>query len=437
VNEISPTLVGNDGDLPDTTSVKAVPFTGYDLGWVILCIGFAVGAGILFMPIQMGIKGFWVSLTSIVIAYPVYFLISDMYLKSLSASKGCEGYADIVSEYLGKNWGAVLSVVYFLLILKAMLAYAAAITKDSASYLQTFGITQRSLADSPWYILALMAAVVLIASRGERLLFKVSAPMIVLKISIILFLAISMIPHWSIHNLQLDRAVAVLPFLRDVVLTIPFAIISIVFVQMLNPMNVAYRKIEADPKIATYRALRASRYAYFILTSVVVFFGFSVLLSITQADASYAIDNHISALALIANKIHADTVRALSVVLNIAAILTAFFGIYLAFHDAVKGLVLNAVDRYTTRSDAFNRMLPACIALGTILLLFGWVSLGMSAMLLLQMTVPVLAIVSCIVPCFLIRKVPALQRFRSPAVIIVFLFGVLLFVSPLLKLLEN
>lgn len=37
---------------------KSVPFTQYDVGWVILCIGMAIGSGIVFMPVQVGIKGF-------------------------------------------------------------------------------------------------------------------------------------------------------------------------------------------------------------------------------------------------------------------------------------------------------------------------------------------------------------------------------------------
>lgn len=42
-----------------------IPFTTYDLGWVVLCIGMAIGAGIIYMPIQAGVKGIWVFVASI------------------------------------------------------------------------------------------------------------------------------------------------------------------------------------------------------------------------------------------------------------------------------------------------------------------------------------------------------------------------------------
>lgn len=38
---------------------KNIPFTMYDLGWVVLCIGAAIGSGIVF-PITGWIKGVWV-----------------------------------------------------------------------------------------------------------------------------------------------------------------------------------------------------------------------------------------------------------------------------------------------------------------------------------------------------------------------------------------
>lgn len=33
-----------------------IPFTMYDAGWVVLCIGMAIGAGTVVMPIQIGLK---------------------------------------------------------------------------------------------------------------------------------------------------------------------------------------------------------------------------------------------------------------------------------------------------------------------------------------------------------------------------------------------
>lgn len=39
---------------------QKLPFTRYDFGWVLLCIGMAIGAGTVLMPVQIGLKGIWV-----------------------------------------------------------------------------------------------------------------------------------------------------------------------------------------------------------------------------------------------------------------------------------------------------------------------------------------------------------------------------------------
>ncbi|EKQ3300160.1 transporter, partial [Salmonella enterica subsp. enterica serovar Derby] len=84
--------------------IKRIPFTLYDAGWVILCIGMAIGAGIVFLPIQIGIKGIWVFIVSIIIVYPGIYLLQDIYLKTLSRTEDAKDYTSIISQYLGPNW---------------------------------------------------------------------------------------------------------------------------------------------------------------------------------------------------------------------------------------------------------------------------------------------------------------------------------------------
>ncbi len=36
---------------------QKLPFTRYDFGWVLLCIGMAIGAGTVLMPVQIGFEG--------------------------------------------------------------------------------------------------------------------------------------------------------------------------------------------------------------------------------------------------------------------------------------------------------------------------------------------------------------------------------------------
>jgi amino acid permease len=80
--------------------------------------------------------------------------------------------------------------------------------------------------------------------------------MVVVKVGIIIVFGFAMVPHWNFANISAFPEASV--FFRDVLLTIPFCFFSAVFIQVLNPMNIAYRKRVADRVLATYGYTHAS-----------------------------------------------------------------------------------------------------------------------------------------------------------------------------------
>ncbi|MGK0705775.1 amino acid permease [Yokenella regensburgei] len=409
-----------------------LPFTRYDFGWVLLCIGMAIGAGTVLMPVQIGLKGIWVFITAFIIAYPATYIVQDIYLKTLSKSETCNDYTDIISHYLGKNWGVFLGVIYFLMIIHGIFIYSLSVVFDSASYIKKFGLTDMDLSQSVIYKIAIFSVLVAIASGGEKLLFKISGPMVVVKVAIILVFGFAMIPHWNFSNITAFPAAPA--FFRDVLLTIPFCFFSAVFIQVLNPMNIAYRKREADQVTATRMAIRTHRISYITLIAIILFFSFSFTFSISHEEAVSAFEQNISALA--AQVIPGQIIHITSTVLNIFAVLTAFFGIYLGFHEAIKGIVLNLLGRVVD-ADKIN---PLVLALGIcvfiVITLVIWVSFRVSVLVFFQLGSPLYGIVACIIPFFLIYKVTQLENLRGVKTWLILLYGILLCLSPLLKLIE-
>ncbi|STI63429.1 transporter [Escherichia coli] len=131
-----------------------------DTGWVIMSIGMAIGAGIVFLPVQVGLMGLWVFLLSSVIGYPAMYLFQRLFINTLAESPECKDYPSVISGYLGKNWGILLGALYFVMLVIWMFVYSTAITNDSASYLHTFGVTEGLLSDSPFYGLVLICILV-------------------------------------------------------------------------------------------------------------------------------------------------------------------------------------------------------------------------------------------------------------------------------------
>ncbi len=420
--------------MSNVSDSKTVPFTRYDVGWVILCIGMAIGGAMVFMPVQVGMTGLWVFLVASVIAYPGVYLFQNFYLATLTKTESAQDYTDIITQYLGKNWAMLLSILYFLLMLTGMLGYSTGLVRDSASYLQTYGLTKTLLSETAWWSLIIMLVMVSIAAQGEKLLFKVSGPLVVGKLAIILVLGMVMVPHWNFGNIK--PMTPLLPFMRDVFITIPFTVFSVVFMPILSPMNIAYRREEPDRLIATYRAFRATRVAFAILIVSVLFFAISFTLSLHHEKAVEAFQNNISALAIAAQVLPGSVIKVMSTALNIFALVTAFFALYLALQEGLQGICFNLLSRFVHEERINRKILHRFVALAIALGLWGWVQLNAKILFILHLSAPLFGIIACFIPVYLIVKMPNLAYLKGIKAIYVLIFGVILTISPLLRFLE-
>ncbi|MEK0242855.1 transporter [Klebsiella variicola] len=411
-----------------------VPFTLYDLGWVVLCIGMAIGVGIIYMPIQIGMKGIWVFLLSVAISYPAVHYIQNLYLKTLTLSETGESYTEIISIYLGKKWGGIMGAAYFLMILTGILNYSVGLVNDSGAYLKTFKLTEVNLSGNWLYALLIITGIVLVASKGERLLFKISGPMIIFKLGVIILLGLVMIPHWSAKNISAIPSIA--PLIRDTLLTLPFSLFSILFVQILSPMNLAYKKTETNPAIAAYRAVRVNRIAFCVLIVAVLFFALSFSFSFTKEQAEFAAKENISVLALTSQILPGKIVDTLAILLNIFALLSAFFSIYLAFEEAVRGMLINLFNRSGGRKLSDNKYFSKIIMIIIIAILWVWVNFNISVLFIMQLAGPVFGLVTCLIPFYLSRKIKNATMLRTPSTYFVLVYGLLLIISPFFKFFE-
>ncbi|MCV6022725.1 hypothetical protein OFO93_40085, partial [Escherichia coli] len=79
---------------------------------------------------------------SAVIGYPAMYLFQRLFINTLSSSQKCQDYAGVISGYLVNKWGALLGVLYFIMLVIWVFVYSTAINNDSASFLHSFGITE-------------------------------------------------------------------------------------------------------------------------------------------------------------------------------------------------------------------------------------------------------------------------------------------------------
>ncbi|XQW89507.1 hypothetical protein ACOYXV_07040 [Aeromonas veronii] len=277
---------------------EAVRFDSTDWGWIIMSIGMAIGAGIVFLPVQVGLMGLWVFLLSAVIGYPAMYMFQRLFINTLATSPECKDYPSVITGYLGKNWGVLLGALYFVMLVIWVFVYSTAITNDSASFLQSFGVTDGLLSENPLYGLVLICGLVALASRGENLLFKISTFMVLTKISVVAVLGLMMVDKWDAANITAMPAAG--DWMKDAIIMLPFTLTSILFIQSLSPMVISYRSREKSLEVARFKAMRAMNIAFGILFVVVFFYAVSFTLAMGHDQAVKASEENISALAMVA-----------------------------------------------------------------------------------------------------------------------------------------
>lgn len=407
---------------------EAIRFDSTDWGWIIMSIGMAIGAGIVFLPVQVGIVGIWVYLLAAAIGYPALYLFQRLFVNTLAVSPDCTDYPSVISHYLGKNWGIFLGAIYFVMIVISIFVYSTAITNDSASFLYSFNVTDSILSNNPFYGLGVICLLVAIAAQGEKILFKISTGLVLTKLCAILVLGLIMVNHWDVSNIPS------LPTLKEALYQaftmLPLTLTSILFIQTLSPMVISYRSHNKSIDVAWHKSLRAMNISFAVLFITIFFFAISFNLAMNQGQAIMAAEQNISALAIAAQEMDGDTVRILSLLLNIFSIMTAFFGVFLAFKESCQGIALNLLKRVYDE----NRINRKAIAMGTlvfgVLVAWGAIILNIPVLRLLTWMGPIMGIIGCFIPTYLVYKLDFLARFRSPTLMFIVAAGVLLTISP-------
>ncbi|SFN58828.1 hypothetical protein SAMN05421579_11080 [Xenorhabdus japonica] len=271
---------------------------------------------------------------------------------------------------------------------------------------------------------------VAISSRGERLLFKVSSLMVMTKLFVVATLGISMIGMWHLYNIG-----ALPPFgllIKKAIITLPFTLTSILFIQTISPMVISYRNREKNREVARHKALRTMNIAFGVLFCTVFFYAISFTMAMGHEEAVKAYEQNISALAIAAQFFPGGWVIVVSIMLNIFAVMTAFFGVYLVFREASQGIAMNILARLMPVEKINEKWIQKGIMVFAILLAWSAIILNAPVLSFTSICSPIFGIVGCLIPAYLVYKVPSLYHYKGISLILIIFTGILLCVSPFL-----
>lgn len=143
------------------------------LSWSITLFGTAIGAGVLFLPIDSGRFGFWPLLIATILIGPMVFLSHRAVSRLVAASphRG-QDILVVLSKYFGPAGGALIALVYWLCLFPVVLIYGVSITNTVDSFI----VNQLNGPSINRALLSLICVGAMTASFafGQRVMMKVA-----------------------------------------------------------------------------------------------------------------------------------------------------------------------------------------------------------------------------------------------------------------------
>lgn len=140
-------------------------FDSFDWGWLVISFGMALGAGIVLVPVTVGVSGIFIYLISALFAYPAIFLFQKLYINTLFDTKESKCYSETIKDLLGEKWSIVLGFLYFIMMSIWTIVYAETVANALSDYLYHFNIINIRLDNSSIYSLILMIILVAIGTK--------------------------------------------------------------------------------------------------------------------------------------------------------------------------------------------------------------------------------------------------------------------------------
>lgn len=394
-----------------TEPLAATTWRKTDTVWMLGLYGTAIGAGVLFLPINAGVGGLIPLIIMTLLAFPMtYYAHRGLTRFVLSGKNPGEDITEVVEEHFGRGAGKLITLLYFLAIYPILLVYSVAITNTVESFLTH----QLGMISPPRMVLSLLLIVGMMAivRFGEQMIVKAMSVLVFPFVAALMVLAGYLIPRWN------SAALDTLSFnttssgslMLTLWLAIPVMVFSFNHSPIISSFAVAKRKeygADVEPKCSRILAR-----AHVMMVLTVMFFVFSCVLSLTPADLAAAKAQNISILSYLANHFNAPVIAWMAPIIAMIAITKSFLGHYLGAREGFNGIVTKSLR--SVGKEIEPKKLNRLTALFMLLTCWLVATLNPSILGIIEtLGGPVIAMILFLMPMYAIRKVPVMQQYRG------------------------
>lgn len=387
-----------------------------DTIWMLSLYGTAIGAGVLFLPINAAAGGLIPLLLLTILAFPMTFYAHQALCRFvLSGSKDDNGnITAVVEEKFGKKIGFLITLFYFFAIFPILLVYGVSLVNTVQSFIQN----QLYFTTPPRVITSfiLISLLILIVQFGETFIIKILSTLVYPFVAVLISISLFLIPHW---NLDLFRNISFSGAIKEggnglfltLWLTIPVTVFAFNHSPIISSLAVSKRK-EYGEKWAESKCSKIIKYSNIMMVVTVLFFVFSCALCLSPSNLNEAKIENITILSYLANHFHTSFLKFIAPIVAFIAICKSFLGHYLGAKEGFNGIIEKALSFFG--KDISRKTLDR-YALIFVYLITWFVSSNNPSILgiIESISGPILAVILFILPMIAIHKLPELVKYKG------------------------
>ena len=386
---------------------KSLAWSKHDTKWVLSLFGTAVGAGILFLPINAGSGGFWPLVMMAILIGPMTYL-SHRGLSRFVCSSAIPGsdITQVVVEHFGSGAGKAITILYFLAIYPIVLIYGVGITNTVDSFM----VNQLGMVPLPRWILSglLVAGMMAVMMAGQEMMLRVTELLVYPLAAILVLLSLYLIPSWDLSTVTQVSSPG--SMLATVWLTIPVLVFAFNHSPAISQFSVSLKRDYGSD--AAEKADKILGRTATVLVGFVMLFVFSCVLALGPTQLAEAKAQNLPVLSYLANVHGSPFIAYFGPIIAFLAIVSSFFGHYLGATEGLHGIVRGQYDP-DARKIADPALIKA-IAVFMFVTTWGVAILNPSILGIIEtLAGPVIAAILYLMPMYAIYKVPALAKYRG------------------------
>ncbi|HGH5979032.1 TPA: amino acid permease [Kluyvera georgiana] len=388
--------------------------------------GATVGAGTLFLPVEIGTRGPLVFILLLLLGFPLslvpHVLICRVFMRDNAGQTQNDRTLPLFGSFFSAKGRQAMKLFFCVAHYPVTLVYAVSLINALSHFLNErlhfTGFNRASLT------LVVLAILHLVLSKGrDKVVSTMSALALPFAIAIIV-VAASQIPAWNISNIthawQLTHATSVGNSLKDLWLTLPLIAFSLCSAPLIPALASWYREPGNGGETQSVRVIRR---AYGLIFFSIIFFVLSCILSTPRETFEMAKAQNLNVLSVIGGNDGMNVMIYLAPLIAILGMTKSFLGISMPVAETFNVLATDLLGiKRTSHIKQIKLMISVLMFIVTSVVVY----INPDVINMIEtLCGPLIAIFLFIIPTWLIFTRAALKPMRGVVSIMVMVSGIL------------